>query len=328
MRKHQVEPIAPDSSPVDTPNGTGLQRTEQATELGDSIAAHLEGSCTFSDLKLDFSVHTNDTVERSTGHASFVVPPKLTVALMMEGDLDAAIDDHPLVMSARHGPAGYILMNTEPARLDRWIRSGQRVRKVIVSLPFADCMDIIDILSLRQQLNIPPPDSRITVLHWQPTAKALRHAEELMHSSSQNASLARLENSIAALALVRQALNQCHQAPVTDTSRLLNTRDAKRARQAREYILEHIDQPLTIQCVASHTGMSISTLQRIFKNGFGCTVMEFVRIRRLELARLALLDEGLTVGQAAFLAGYSNTANFSNAFQREFGYSPSSCIKA
>jgi len=91
--------------------------------------------------------------------------------------------------------------------------------------------------------------------------------------------------------------------------------------------MSQIDQPLTIKDVAIGCGMSVSTLQRIFKACYGCTVMEFQRVRRLELARLALIDQQLTVGEAAFRAGYSNTANFSTAFVREFGYPPSACLE-
>jgi AraC-like DNA-binding protein len=100
-----------------------------------------------------------------------------------------------------------------------------------------------------------------------------------------------------------------------------------RARKARDYILRSIGEPMALGDIASRNGMSISTLQRVFKTCFGTTVHEFVRTRRLELARLALLDKGLTVGEAAFQAGYSSPANFSTAFQRAFGYRPSACLR-
>ncbi len=54
--------------------------------------------------------------------------------------------------------------------------------------------------------------------------------------------------------------------------------------------------------------------------------MEFVRTRRLDMVLRDLLDHGITVGEAAHRAGYSNTANFSTAFQRQFGYPPSVCL--
>ena len=54
--------------------------------------------------------------------------------------------------------------------------------------------------------------------------------------------------------------------------------------------------------------------------------MEFVRTRRLEIARIELPEEEFTVGEAAYCAGYSSTANFSAAFQRKFGYPTSACI--
>jgi AraC-like DNA-binding protein len=48
-----------------------------------------------------------------------------------------------------------------------------------------------------------------------------------------------------------------------------------------------------------------------------------MRETRLQAARDAMDKDGLTIGQAAFLAGYSSPANFSTAFKRVFGISPS-----
>ena len=48
-----------------------------------------------------------------------------------------------------------------------------------------------------------------------------------------------------------------------------------------------------------------------------------LRQRKLEAARDAMLREGATIAQAAFMAGYSSPANVATAFKRAFGVSPS-----
>ncbi len=291
------------------------------------ITKHIEGHCTFNEMDLELRVHANDTVERMSAQASFTVEPKFTITLILEGDLEAAIDGHSVVMSARNGPTGYLWLNTNEAKFDRMIRSGQKVRKVTLSLPLDKCLKIFDMAVLYQALGLSKDSKQFAILNWQPTAQTLRYAEEIFLLQQDEYGLKRLESYIAALSLLQQAFSYCTSNSNQTPQLHVNTRDAGRARQARAFVLDHIDENLSIDIVAKNTGMSVSTLQRIFKATFGCTVMEFVRIRKLELARLALLDNGISVGEAAFQAGYSNTANFSTAFQREFGYPPSSCIQ-
>ncbi|WP_415894126.1 helix-turn-helix transcriptional regulator [Neptuniibacter sp. PT8_73] len=292
----------------------------------DSITGQLEGRCTFTDLDLQLQVHTNDTVERSTAQASFMVPPTMTVALILEGDLDAALDEQPLVMTSRNGPAGYIWFHTKEVRLDRWIRAGQRVRKVTVSLSLDRCSKLFDMSEFYKSIDFDCHKQNMSILQWQPTPQTLRCAEEILQKEQEGTNLEKLDSIISAFSLFRQAFAHFKEPSAQSNFDKVNAREIGRARIAREYILGHIDDALNMNDVANNTGMSVSTLQRTFKNCYGCTVMEFVRIRKLELARLSLLDHGITVGEAAFNAGYSSTANFSTAFQREFGYPPSSCM--
>ncbi|MCB1960582.1 MAG: helix-turn-helix transcriptional regulator [Rhodocyclaceae bacterium] len=290
-----------------------------------SIVEHIEGCCSFAELGLDLSIHANDSLERKNAHEQFNLSPKLTVALILEGDLDAALDDHPLCVTSRNGPAGYLWINRNNARLDRWTRSGQRIRKIIVSLPLEQFARIAD-----------PGDAALAALttgdmvlmRWAPNPQSLRYAEEIFAAERDISALNALTGAMAALGLIRQALMQNQATQPRTPVGELTTRDAQRARTVRNHLLDHIDAPLPLDDLAKAAGMSVRNLQRVFKNAYGATVMEFVRTRRLELARLALLEDGINVSEAAYRAGYSGVANFSTAFQREFGYPPSVCIRA
>ncbi len=72
--------------------------------------------------------------------------------------------------------------------------------------------------------------------------------------------------------------------------------------------------------------MSVTNMQSSFKQAYGMTVMDYIRERRLVAARDALGREGLSIAQAAHLAGYTSPQNFSTAFKRQFGISPSEII--
>lgn len=290
------------------------------------VIDHIEGRCSFSQLGLDLSIHTNDSLERLTGHQQFCLPPRVTVALMLEGDLEATINGHPVYMTGRNGPSGYLWLNSREARLDRWTRAGQRIRKIHISLPLGQLMQFVD-FSETCLVNLSDEAlDNVQLLRWKPNAQSLRFAEEIFASDLEHSALGRLTGGMAALGLLRQALMQSEPDNAHAHGRTLNARDAKRARMLRDFVLKHIREPLTVESLAKNTSMSASTLQRVFKSAYGSTIMEFIRTRRLELARQKLLEEGITVGEAAHLASYSSTANFSTAFQREFGYPPSACI--
>ncbi|MBV2120571.1 MAG: AraC family transcriptional regulator [Candidatus Thiodiazotropha sp. (ex Ctena orbiculata)] len=293
---------------------------------GDDIANHIDGHCTLASYGFDLEIHANDSLEMSNAHASFELAPKLTVLLMLEGDLDATINDYPLGLSALSGPAGYLWINHAPARLDRWIRAGQRVRKVIASIPLDNFALLTELKSALPEEVFRDTKNTLTLLRWRPNDQAIRYAEEIMSAGPARSTLDKLTTSIAALNLLRFSMTHLERQSASNRKDAVGTRDAKRARQVREYALANIGQPLSINEIADSCCMSVSTLQRVFKSCYGCTVMEFLRIRRLELARLAMLDEGLSVGEAAYRAGYSNPANFSTAFQRRFGYPPSACL--
>lgn len=105
----------------------------------------------------------------------------------------------------------------------------------------------------------------------------------------------------------------------------LKDKDLSRIFKVRDLINSRINEELHLEQIASESYMSVTTLQRLFKQCFGKTVIEFVRSKKLELAKHALIYDGKSINHAAFIAGYSNAANFSTAFQREYGYPPSRC---
>ena len=78
----------------------------------------------------------------------------------------------------------------------------------------------------------------------------------------------------------------------------------------------------SVEEIAAKIGVSVNTLQRLFHAGHGTTVFHYVRMRKLEQARLALENEGVSIAQAAYIAGYNSSANFSTAFKRRYGFTP------
>ena len=60
--------------------------------------------------------------------------------------------------------------------------------------------------------------------------------------------------------------------------------------------------------------MSRNKLQTCFKDYFGYTIMDYIRIKRLQNAQLLLESTELDVKEIALLCGYRNSSRFSKLF--------------
>lgn len=96
----------------------------------------------------------------------------------------------------------------------------------------------------------------------------------------------------------------------------------RKAEDIRLYILQHLEQDLTTGELENRFCRSRRSLQRLFKSEYGVGIAEFVRHERLKQANLALQNDGISIAEAAFRAGYSSPANFATAFRRAFGIVP------
>ena len=137
--------------------------------------------------------------------------------------------------------------------------------------------------------------------------------------------LQRLYLESRALDIAVDALACLGEARASETSRL---RPHEHRRMAR--LLERLDSGeadgWSLDMMARDAGINVNTLQRQFRQLKGTTVFEYQRGRRLVRAREALEREGVTVRQAAWIAGYSSAANFATAFRRRFGMTPRQAI--
>ncbi|MDQ1287853.1 MAG: hypothetical protein QG622_1418 [Actinomycetota bacterium] len=99
---------------------------------------------------------------------------------------------------------------------------------------------------------------------------------------------------------------------------------------AQAYIEAHLVDPLLSPgSVAAAHHVSTRSLNRAFQEE-DVTVSGWIRARRLERCRLALVDPGqehLSVHVIAARNGFPNAAHFSRAFQNAYGFTPQECRK-
>jgi len=123
------------------------------------------------------------------------------------------------------------------------------------------------------------------------------------------------------------------QQPHTLSERLLPTPPTgtpRHVRRAQAYLLEHLEEPLTVAQVAVAVGVSVRTLQAAFSAQLGCGPMQWLREQRLFRIRdlLCADDCGLSITAIAMRYDFTHPGEFARAYRRMFGETASQSRRA
>ncbi len=103
---------------------------------------------------------------------------------------------------------------------------------------------------------------------------------------------------------------------------LANEADREKISKAREILLQHISEPLTIKKLSRKVAINECYLKKGFKEMFGTTIFDFFQSQRMEHAKYLLYEKGLSVTDVSMLLGYSSISHFSTAFKKQTGLKP------
>jgi len=103
---------------------------------------------------------------------------------------------------------------------------------------------------------------------------------------------------------------------------LNNFDDREKIIKAREVLLKHIGDPITIKELSRKVAINECYLKKGFKEIFGTTIFDFYQSQRMEHARYLLYEKGLSVSEVSALLGYSYISHFSTAFKKHTGLKP------
>ena len=78
----------------------------------------------------------------------------------------------------------------------------------------------------------------------------------------------------------------------------------------------------TVEKLAREAGLSRTGFAERFSSRIGVTPMSYVTAWRMQIAREALAERGLSVAETAELSGYASESSFSRVFKKEIGHSP------
>jgi LacI family transcriptional regulator len=137
------------------------------------------------------------------------------------------------------------------------------------------------------------------------------HAAAILDQMMRGKQIANSEENIAPLGVVTR-----------ESTETVAFQDARLC-VAIEFLNDHMAEPIGVQEMASHVGVSRRWMEYAFRDALGESPYQYIRRRRLKLAQ-RLLDKQppAKVYEVAKQTGFSSAKQFSMAFSQEFGSSP------
>lgn len=91
----------------------------------------------------------------------------------------------------------------------------------------------------------------------------------------------------------------------------------------RDHLLSDHEHYISLAQLAAEHGVSVSHLQKLFKQIYGAPIYHYVKEYRLEQAAVELVKSSKSITEIALDAGYDNPSKFTQCFKKRYGSTPS-----
>ena len=296
--------------------------------------ALMQGEFLYKNFGDGLTVHATDATEIQDAKNSVELEPCLSFNIVFSGEIDFCLGGqrHRIGRSSDKARSQAItcsaitLARTEV--MTRHLVQGKHIRKLNVSLSRAwlnaRCQQAIEQTQLSRLFS-----THGALYEWQASPEQQSLAKAMLGFNNQqglNQSLLFEQYAIRLAGLcIESLLNVLPENEGVQDPELISNTPVKQ--QLKALVDQHIDNYCSVADIASANNMSVSTLQRRFKNTFDMTVNEYIRLRRLDRAKTAMTVQGLSIGQAAYLAGYNHSSNFIAAFKKQYAVTPAELMK-
>jgi AraC-like DNA-binding protein len=98
--------------------------------------------------------------------------------------------------------------------------------------------------------------------------------------------------------------------------------------ELENWIDKNLTDPIVLNDLAKIAGVNVRTIQKAFREYRGCTPIDDINRRRMEKARVMLLETAanLTVLDVALEAGYQHPSRFAALYKKKYGENPSQTL--
>ncbi|ATS02800.1 helix-turn-helix domain-containing protein [Porphyromonas gingivalis] len=128
------------------------------------------------------------------------------------------------------------------------------------------------------------------------------------------------------LLLFYQYIRQLNLRMYPESNRKLHPSDIDALFNVRKKIIDEIISPPLLPQLAKDANMSVSKLQKSFKQVFGRNISQFTLHEKMKIAKELLSSGSNSVSEVGYKLGYSNLSHFSKAFYNEFKTNPGKYI--
>ena len=101
-----------------------------------------------------------------------------------------------------------------------------------------------------------------------------------------------------------------------------NIADVKKIYAIRDKIIADLTTPPNIPALAQYSGMSVSKMERLFKQIFGNTIYNYHQKLRISEAAYLIENGSLSVSEVGYQLGFTNLSHFARLFERQMGITP------
>ena len=242
------------------------------------------------------------------------IPRSFTIVHMLDGAATGELGPR----NRLHVPAGCAatVSVADYAQLSEHCTAGQRSQSILVHSRPEDLAD--EQLADRMNSAIKSTGSAPMIVSTRSSALARE-----LFAPSLDGDVGRLLAESCALEFLARSLANVNRNG-HDRTPLLSRQERARILKVQDLLIAEPDRAYRLCDLAREAGVGVTTLKTKFPLVTGKPVFEFLRDVRLERAHAGLENEGWTVAQAGHFVGYTHQSNFSTAFRRKFGVSPSS----
>lgn len=145
---------------------------------------------------------------------------------------------------------------------------------------------------------------------------ALSNVEEIQQEFKNSCSLCGTADG-----LFRQ-LREVQERLLSQARELRSNEAARPIRIARQYVMQHFKEPITLETVCEDIGFSVNYFSMLFKKETGEGFAKYLTRVRIEEAKTLLRETNMPIAEICGQVGYSDRKHFTHTFHKATGLNP------
>ena len=122
--------------------------------------------------------------------------------------------------------------------------------------------------------------------------------------------------------LLHQMIEEVMEVACPEKNSESSSSPAETAKKVHHYLLEHIDERITIEELSAKFLINPTTLKQAFKKAYGDSIASHMNEHRMKHAAKMLGETDKNIAEVAKAVGYESQSKFTAAFQKYYGTAP------